>query len=90
MTTRGSNEPKPFDAARGGAGRSETRVETVADAPLRPMFPAAAMPPAAADARRESWFSVATVLILIAGYAAAAAAVAATYGPVFTQPVMGP
>jgi hypothetical protein len=31
-----------------------------------------------------------TVLVLITVFTAAAATVAATYGPVFTQPMMGP
>ncbi len=90
MNTQGRNELQPFDTARKGGGRSDARVETVTNSVMGPMFPTPAAPQAAAGDRATSWFSVATVLTLIALAACAAAAVAATYGPVFTQPMMGP
>ena len=40
--------------------------------------------------RRESWLSIATILAVIALADYGAAAVAANYGPVFTQPSMVP
>jgi hypothetical protein len=90
MDTQGRNELQPFETARGGGARSEARVEVVADSVMGPLFPAPAAPQIAASGRAKWWFSVASVVILIALAACAAALVAATYGPVFTPPLMGP
>jgi hypothetical protein len=49
------------------------------------------VPQAHADGTHaKTWFSIATILTMIALVACAAAAVAAAYGPVFTQPMMAP
>jgi len=84
MNTQGRKELQPSETPRGRG--SDTRVEIVAGA----MFPAPAAPQVAASGRDNSWFSVATLAILIALGAYAAVIVAATYGPVFMQPLMGP
>jgi hypothetical protein len=88
MSIQRRNEANQFDPDRDPASgrRLAKRPRSVAQSIMR--SPAGSR---ADDAdRRESWFSFATVHAVIALTACGAAAVAAIYGPVFTQPVMGP
>jgi len=88
MTTQHPNDIQPPDA------RPKTPGEVAAESLMRPIFPAPAAPKADAAGtdtdRARSWFSLATEFTVIALAAGAAAAVAATYGPVFTLPMIGP
>jgi hypothetical protein len=92
MDTQGRNELKQFNPERARPDvRAKTAAEAVADALMAPIFPASAVPQAHADGTHaKTWFSIATILTMIALVACAAAAVAAAYGPVFTQPMMAP
>jgi hypothetical protein len=88
MGTQRRNESDQFDPDRDPASgrRAARRRGSVAQS-----IPGSPASSRAGDAdRRESWLSIATMLAVIALAACGAAAVAAIYGPVFTQPMMGP
>ena len=87
MSTQGRNELNQFDPNR--ARTSGRRPATNADSVPKAVVETAS--PQVDDAGRgESLFSILTILILVALAACGAAAVAATYGPVFTQSAIGP
>jgi hypothetical protein len=97
MTTQARNDLQSFNPDRGRPdARATTAAEAVAESLMGPIFPAAGPAPGAktADAtladRPKPWFTMATVLIILALAGCAAAAVSLMYGPVFTEPMIGP
>ena len=87
MSTQGRNDLNQSDPVRRRTGgrRPATRSDS-----LRQSVAGSDAPQADDAGRGESLFSIVTVLAVIALAACGAAAVAATYGPVFTQPAIGP
>ena len=90
MNIQRRDDEQPFERAREGAVRSDGRVDSVRNAIMGMLFPAPAAPEAENTDFAQTALSVATVLIVIVLAAGGAAAVAAKYGPVFAQPMMGP
>jgi hypothetical protein len=87
MRTQRRNELNQSDADRRriSGGRSAARVDSARQ-------PAIDCPALKTDdaGRGESLFSIMTMLAVIALAACGASAIAATYGPVFTQATIGP
>jgi hypothetical protein len=93
MSMPQSDQSNQFDPDRDSTNstRPATRAGSAAQSIVGRISPAPAAPRAAdVDGGEWSWFSIATLLIVIALAVCGAAAVAAIYGPVFTQPVIGP
>jgi hypothetical protein len=93
MGTQQSDQLNQFDPDRDSANSAgaATRAGSAAQSIVGRISPAPAAPRAAEiDGGEWSWFSIASLLVVIALAVCGAAAVAAIYGPVFTQPVIGP
>lgn len=92
MSAQRPSESNQSDSDRHLEGRDPpaTPGGSVAHSTTGSISPAPAGPRAEDADRRESAFSIATICAVIALAACGAAAVAAAYGPVFTQPLTGP
>ena len=92
MSTQRRNELNQFHQDRDSANSlpPATRAGSVAQSIVGSTDPVVAAPRADGADRGRSWLFVASLLVVIVLATCAAAAVAALYGPVFTQPLNGP